>query len=47
MIKVRIVVLLFTLALFAVAFHGCRSQEICPAYSDAVIELEELSDKNG
>ncbi len=45
--KVRTVIMLFILALFAVSFHGCRSQELCPAYSDAVIDLEELPDNNG
>ena len=37
--KARLLVALFIFAVFA--FQGCRSQDLCPAYSDAGKEIKE------
>ncbi len=43
--KKRIVFAVFTLMLLGISLSGCRSKELCPAYTDAV-QVEIIQEDN-
>ncbi len=44
--KKRIVYAVFALMLIGLSLSGCRSQQLCPAYTDSAEQTEQLQENN-
>jgi hypothetical protein len=42
--KQRVIYAFFALMLIGISLSGCRSKELCPAYTDSIIPTEEVAE---